>query len=225
MSTPRRKLLLGFVLLLALGSVAYHWYHRTVLEMKAKTAAKAAYAIHQCWFAYASSHDDNFPTAQHDSNEAMRELFRGGLVDDEKPFWVSGSAWCGPGAKPDGIIGDVANRFAQALSAGENHWACTAGLNTKLDATIPLIMDGFTETVGQWCDDPKRKGGVWEGRYAVVVRMGGNAQVISLPPEMSLNMPEYSDGSGPTLREQVDRVPGARLLNPLQPVGAPGARP
>jgi hypothetical protein len=212
MTTSNRKLILGSFLLIVLGWVLSEGYARVILRMKAKAAVRTAYSLHQAWFAYATNHDDAFPTAQHDSNEAMRELFRGGLVDDEKLFWIQGCAWCSPNSRPDGKIGDEANGFAEAVSAGENHWACTAGLTTKHDRLIPLIMDGFTEQVGQWCDDPKKKGGVWNGRYAIIVRIGGSARVYDLPPAMDLSI---HDGPVQTLQQQVDHVPGARLLNPL----------
>jgi hypothetical protein len=212
MTRPIRKFILGCFLLMVLGWLLFPGYARVMLQLKARSAMRTAYSLQQAWVAYAANHDDDFPTAEHNSNEAMRQLFRAGLVDDEKLFWIQGCAWCGPNQKPDGIIGNEANGFAEAVAAGENHWACTAGLNLRQDYSIPLIMDGFTETLGQWSDDPKSKGGVWKGRYAIVVRIGGTGKVYELPPAMSMSA---LDGPDQTLQQRIDQVPGARLLNPL----------
>ena len=167
---------------------------------------KSAYQIHQALLAYSTMHDGNFPTAEHTSNEAFRELFKAGLLDDEKLFYVKGSAWHGKANGPDGEIGDATDGFAEALGPGENHWAYTSGLNAeKSNSAIPLVMDGFTDVIGTWCDDPNARGGVWKGKYQIIVRVGGNAKVND-------DMKESQ-----AILDRIKTVPGAKLLNPDPP--------
>ena len=201
-----RRVVIVAILLLGGGIFLKPWVVRGRDEMRAKAAMKSTYQIHQTLFAYSTMHDGNFPTAEHTSNEAFRELFKAGLVDDERLFFVKGSAWHGETTAPDGKIGDAADGFAAALGPGENHWAYTSGLNAETsDSTLPLIMDGFTDVVGTWCDDPKARGGIRSGKYQIIIRVGGNAKV--------------NDGAkeGQSILDRIKSVPGAKLLNPDPP--------
>jgi hypothetical protein len=203
-------LLVGFLILLL-------WPPRPplLLEMKAKSAMRQAYQIHQGLFAYASAHDQKLPVASNNSNEAFRELFREGLLDDEKLFFIQRSAWHGTLTKPDGEIGTTENGFAEALGPGENHFAYTTGLTSDAsDSTTPLVMDGFTDTVGRWSDDPKERGGVWKGKYQVIVRLGGSARVHT--PNDQGQVTDKRDGVEQNVLDLIKLTPGARLLNPEQ---------
>ena len=201
----RRVVIFGIIVAGIFG-LLWWWGPRIPVNMKQKSAMKSAYQIHQALFAYSTGHDGNFPTAEHTSNEAFRELFKEGLVDDERLFFVKGSAWHGKATAPDGKIGNAADGFAEALGPGENHWAYTSGLSAdRSDATLPLIMDGFTDVIGTWCDDPKARGGIRSGRFQVTVGVGGNARV--------------NDGAkeGQSILDRIKPVPGAKLLNPDPP--------
>ena len=168
---------------------------------------RSAYTIGQALHAYSKMHDGNFPVAEHTSNEAFRELFKVGLVeDDEKLFFVKGSAWHGEARSPDGDIGNATDGFAKALGPGENHWAYTSGLNAeKSDPALPLVMDGFTDVISTWCDDPQARGGVWRGKYQIIVRVAGNAKIHDDVKESQ------------AILDLVKTVPGAKLLNPDPP--------
>ena len=125
-------------------------------------------------------------------------------MDDEKLFFVKGSAWHGKTNGPDGKIGDAADGFAEAVGPGENHWAYTSELNGNT-SELPLVMDGFTDVIGTWCDDPQARGGVWMGKYQIIVHVGGHAKIYD-------DMKESQ-----ALLVLVKTVPGAKLLNPDPP--------
>jgi hypothetical protein len=97
------------------------------------------------------------------SNQAFRSLFEEFVLDTEAIFGCPDSVFV-----PDGNIGKAPD-FSEALKAGENHWAMTAGLTDASSGRIPLVYEnpatagwpakwhastGGTRTKGQaWSDD------------------------------------------------------------------------
>ncbi len=210
---------------LLLGIVVFAVYavwqqFRNLSRMSAKATMAQTYQIHQALFAYAQTHDGNFPTPPqdgsglHTSNEAFRELFRAGLVDDEKLFFVQGSAWHAGKTRPDGDIGTGATGFRDALTKNENHFAYVTGLNANTSAAAtPLVMDGFIPGSDlRWSEDRLEKGGVWKGAYVIVVRVGGAAKVHE--PDSEGHVMEQIDGKPQSLSKLIDKVSGAMALNP-----------
>lgn len=186
----------AIIALLAVG--VFPLYSKIMLEMKAKSAMKQAYQIHQALFAYAQGSDQVFPNEAPGggtitaSNDAYRQLFVKGLIDDEKLFYVQGCAYHGD-KKTDGDIGTAESNFEKAVGPGENHWGYVKGLaSDRDDSTLPIVMDGG-ETPGKWSRDPKAKGGVWKGRFAITVRIGGNAKVNDL--DSTLTVKDKKDGT------------------------------
>ena len=181
----------AIIALLAVG--VFPLYSKIMVEMKAKSAMKQAYQIHQALFAYASGNDQVFPnedqgTTIADANAGYRQLFVKGLVDDEKLFFVKTCPWHGTKTGPDGDRGTQEDGFKKALEPGENHWGYVRGLvSDRDDSTLPIIMDGGTSsTPGKWSKNPKEPGGVWGGRFAVTVRIGGQARVNDLEPDLTV---------------------------------------
>ncbi len=221
-SKSRVAIVLGALLLGVLVFFPYaFWRHlNSFSEMKAKAAMRQAYQIHQALFAYAQTHDGNFPVPPQEgsdhltSNEAYRELFRAGLLDDEKLFYVQRSAWHDGKTKSDHDIGTEATGFNQALARNENHFAYVSGLNANTsDPTTPLVMDGFIPGSDlRWSKDKTEKGGVWKGRWAIVVRVSGAAKVIDLDAEGRVMEP--IDGKLQNISKLIDKTPGAKALNP-----------
>ncbi len=129
--------------------------------------------------AYAADWDGLFPSTVDfvteeeyaNSNEVFRTLVPD-YIDTERIFSVPGSAW---GPKADGRIEEQGDR----LQAGENHWAYIAGLNSSSRSDWPLIVDG-TNGSGGYLRQSGERGGCWEGRKAVVVRVGGSAEAVPL---------------------------------------------
>jgi hypothetical protein len=207
------SVLVGAVILLILIPFLECWWWGGKIrpEVKAKSAMKQAYAIHQALYAAAQDNvGGEFPSKNVDgapcttSNEAFRQLFIRGLIDDEKIFFVQGSAWHA-GKKTDGDVGDVENKFSKALEKNENTWAYVSGLNTvSSPVDTPIVTDGSSEVPGVWGKDPSKKGGIWKGRFRIVVRVGGQAKVWDVP-EVDRPIP---------LMDQIKAVPGAKFLNP-----------
>jgi uncharacterized spore protein YtfJ len=73
-------------------------------------------------------------------------------------------------------------------------------------------MSGFTETPGIWCGDKSRKGGVWSGKYAIIVSLSGNARIIEL--DENYRAFEIINKERRDIIEMIKAVPGAKLLNP-----------
>ena len=152
---------------------------------KANAEATNARCIHTALTAWAQDHDQEFPTAQQYSNEAFRELFKVHLLEGgsgERVFGIPGDAWhntSASGEGPDGKIG-APPEFSQALERGECAWSYVSGLETCSRADLPLIANGFTESLGVYTDTKSSKGGVLSGEHAVYVTVGGSAKVASL---------------------------------------------
>lgn len=181
----------AIIALLAVG--VFPLYSKIMVEMKAKSAMKQAYQIHQALFAYAQGNDQVFPnedrgTTIADANSGYRQLFVKGLVDDEKLFFVKTCPWHGTRTAPDGDIGTIEDHYSKALEPGENHWGYVRGLvSDRDDTTLPIVMDGGTDgSPGKWSKVSREKGGVWGGRFAVTVRIGGQARVNDLEPDLTV---------------------------------------
>ena len=120
-------------------------------------------------FPYASPEDDSENAST--SNEIFRLLVPD-YIDSEGVFAVGRSAW---GRQADGRIDQPEDR----LEAGENHFAYIAGLTNTSRSDWPLVVDG-TNGSGSYTKEYGQKGGCWEGRKAVVVRVGGSAETVKL---------------------------------------------
>lgn len=91
----------------------------------------------------------------------------------------------GDGKGPDNKIG-AAPEYAQALTRGECAYAYVAGLNRKSDPQLPLLANAFSESLGQYTEDPSRRGGVFRGEKCVWVTVRGNARVGELNSDFRL---------------------------------------
>jgi hypothetical protein len=132
-------------------------------DKAAEAAMKKLYQIHQALFAYAvACGDQMFPDGK-SSNEAFRQLFLKGLVDDEKLFHLEGPE--NKNDKPDGNIGTEKDGFKAALAPGECSFYYISGLSVdRDDSTLPIA---YTKVTGE-------EDGVI---YVIVVRIGGNCRV------------------------------------------------
>jgi hypothetical protein len=62
------------------------------------------------------------------------------------------SAWhAANGMKPLEEIGSPPD-YPQALERGENHWAYVTGLRNDSPAHLPIMADGFSETIGVYAE-------------------------------------------------------------------------
>ncbi len=123
-------------------------------------ALKQLYQVHQALFAYASGHEQQFPNPKdRNANAALRELFRVGMMDDEKLFCLGGTS-----CKTDGNIGSKADDYAKALGPNENSISYVAGLaSDRDDSTLPILRADYVGKSGL--------------HYVVVARIGGATRV------------------------------------------------
>ena len=132
-------------------------------EAAVKVTLRKLYQIHQACFAYASLHDQKFPVGK-TSNEAFRQLFIAGLVDDEKLFYISEIG--NKKDRPDENIGTAASGYAEALEPDDCNISYVSGLIADQDdSTLPIV---FAKVSGQ------------DGKiYVIVVRIGGQAKIYT----------------------------------------------
>jgi hypothetical protein len=163
--------LVVLTLIAMLAGAAYLGYSSLISHHTPRQAATQAKIIHGWLVTYADEHGGNFPTGAN-ANAAYRELFKISVGADEKQFFIPGDAWTR--GEPDGDIGQPPE-YAQALAPGENSFAYVSGLTTKSTSRIPLIASAFTSQPGVWSKNKNEKGGVFQGRYAIVCRVSGSS--------------------------------------------------
>ncbi len=146
---------------------------------------------------YAGDHNGRYPDGK-TSNEVFRELFKTGLLDDERAF----TAACSP-YEGDNNIGEDPD-YAKALEPGENHWSMTKGVTADSPGDVPLLFENpaFATWPPQWNVDavhrpysslyslltfshhdpppPKIPGRAWSEDKIVVGRNDGSVQAEQL---------------------------------------------
>ena len=137
----------------------------------------------------------NAPT---DSNTAFACLFPN-YLQNETIFGNKLSAY--QTAPPDNVIDRPYTATPkETLQPGENVYSYVMGLNGGDNPSTPLVMDG-TDGTGHYQTDRRKRGGVWEGKKAVVVRLDNSAAVENLTgPENARYLPgrpEFTPGSSP----------------------------
>ena len=144
---------------------------------------------------YASDHNGDYPTNQldpkslqpskalgpitSDSNTAFAQLFPDYLTN-ETIFMEPGSAFTP--TTPDNLIDNpLVSPPVETLKAGENTFAYCIGLTDKSNELFPMVTDGFAD-LAHWTyvKDKTAKGGVWEGRKAIVGLVDGSAAIMKL---------------------------------------------
>jgi hypothetical protein len=149
---------------------------------------------------YAADHDSKYPDAllpnAQTSNDAFRQMFKEGIVDDEKVFGGFLSPF-----RPDGKIGRAPD-FAEAVKAGENHWAMTKGITEADPDKTPLIFENPSEATWppKWNADLTGKmqpGRVWKGGRIIVGFKDGSVEVLHLESESgkSVGLKARADGT------------------------------
>jgi len=132
---------------------------------------------------YSSDHDGKYPDAflknPRSSNEVFRELFKEGILDDESEhiFGCPVSPFI-----PDGKVG-AAPDLKQAIEAGENHWAMTAGLSDIASGSVPLVYEN--PVVAAWSPmwNPDAKGTETRGRaWSSGIIIGMNDSSVGIQP-------------------------------------------
>jgi hypothetical protein len=106
----------------------------------------------------------------------------GGYGADEMQFFIPNDRYhqAAPGMRPDNDKGQAPD-FTQSLQPGENAFAYVGGLDNTSDGRLPLIANGFANgAAGQWSRNKNERGGVFEGKKAVICRVNGSAAAHDL---------------------------------------------
>jgi prepilin-type N-terminal cleavage/methylation domain-containing protein len=210
---------ISIIALLAVGSVGI--YPKIMLNMKSGAAmSKQAAQIYTGLVAYAATHEQSFPSEvpgggqPNTSNDVLRTLFAQDIVDDEKVFFVNGSAWHGTLKGPDQDIGTPTDNYSRALDAKENHWAYVNNLTQdRSPSIVPILMDGGVQGgPGRWTDNVDEPGGCWKGKKAIVIRVGGSAKVHDL--DGTFTVKEKRGGNEMDIFSQDFGTKQENLLNP-----------
>ena len=164
----------------------------------AKIIREKVQKIYTYLCAYAMTHERRFPEGQ-TANEAMRQLFIKGLVDDERLFVFSGLGI--PGHRPDGKSRSAATGYAEALAPGECDVSYNPGLNAdRRHFCIPIL----------WYQTKAPS----DMHYLVCVRIDGLARVYESRTSKFPD-PEHKDGR--EVLSPQNGVDPARVLLPEVP--------
>ncbi len=132
--------------------------------------------IHGAMSAYSKDHKDRFPAyAQPDdlttllgtSNDAFNAIIPKYLPDKE-PCFNKHSGWCNAHL----------DRANPAVLRGESDWVYVRGLRSLSPAIWPLLGNALAPGTTSYHAKERLPGGVWGGTSAVVVWVGGNAEIV-----------------------------------------------
>lgn len=147
---------------------------------------------------YASDHDGKYPDAllrdPQSANEVFRELFKEGILDNEMIFGCPLSPF-----NPDGNIDPTSPDKVEAVKAGENHWAMTAGLKDSSAGSIPLVYEN--PAVASWppkWDASAKEKPVRGRRWLNGIIVGMNDSSVDVQPlaakKGTVTLKEVADG-------------------------------
>lgn len=135
---------------------------------------------------FAGDHDGNYPRqavpaemtkTPASSNAAFACLFPT-YTTSEKIFGNKTSAY--QTMPPDDVIDPTyTGTPVKTLQAGENVYAYVAGLTETSSSDAPVVLDG-TDGTGYYNSTKTVRGGVWEGKKAVVIYLDNHGAVENL---------------------------------------------
>lgn len=156
---------------------------------------------------YATDNDGAFPSGETAaaafSKLLPKEAGASGYGVNKKQFFVKGSAYS-PSSKQQ-ESGDQ-----KTISEGENHWAMMGGLDDAGSGRWPLVFDGPASAEGKYSGKKSEKGGVWEGKTAILVRLDGSAGKEKLNESFTIQ----SDGQDNALKPGDSWATGGKVLMP-----------
>lgn len=166
---------------------------------------------------YAQDHNGQYPDANlagaSSSNEVFRRLNEEEILQDERIFGAKASKYV-----PDNNIGE-APQFAQALEAGENHWAMTAGVTKDSGVFTPVIFENPDVAIWPpwWNADAASKaakGRTWRNAKIIVGFHDSSVQAIQLNPKKG---PAVGPEQGPDGKDIFTRTsPSMKVLDILE---------
>lgn len=180
-----RWLFAGFVVFVLVGLGLPTTGGVQVKGMQTKSLAQAK-QISMALKMFADDHGGNYPrldiptqmtTRPTDSNAAFACLFPE-YLESENIFANRLSVY--QTALPDNKIDRLyTGKPKETLQPGENVYGYVMGLTAEDDPNTPLVVDG-TDGTGHYNRDPKKRGGVWKGERAIVIRLDTSGAVETL---------------------------------------------
>lgn len=155
---------------------------------------------------YANDNDGAFPPAEGSAADSFSKYLLGkGYISDKKQFFVKGSKYTPAKDKESQNSADQ-----KKLNEDENHWAYMAKLDDSGSGRWPLIFDGPNSAEGKYSDKKTEKGGVWEGKVAIVVRLDGSANAETLTSDFVVK----TDGQENILKPGENWASGGKVAMP-----------
>jgi prepilin-type N-terminal cleavage/methylation domain-containing protein len=164
----------------------------------------------------------NVPTAlistPGDSNTAFAALFPT-YTQSETIFANKLSAY--QTVTPDNVIDNPYQpSHPQTLKAGENVYGYMMGLSDASNPASPLVFDGPADATGKYTNIQSKKGGVWSGTKAVVIRVDNSGSLENLDStDYTVKAPDPSSSSSSKVNvldpSQNKSLGDAKLLLPL----------
>lgn len=144
---------------------------------------------------YASSNKSAFPDTYYpqlkSANEVFREMFREGVITDERIVDAPGSVF----TTADNNNTGSPPAYAEALKPGECHWMLLKYQTDVEHSKTPLLIENALTTSWppRWdvsAREPgakRKKGQAWPGGTIIVVRSDGSAAMEKLRPDGTLD--------------------------------------
>ena len=159
---------------------------------------------------YSSDNNGAYPDSDkqfqpQSANDAFRILLVQDILQDERVFGCPASKY-----NPDGNIGQ-APQFAEAVMAGENHWALTAGQTASSSAIIPLVFEnpvaiGWPPTWNADIAGQLQRGRTWRGGKIIIGLNDASVSVERLEAAKGSNVgPAPLGGSGMNIFTQASQ--------------------
>ena len=200
------ELLVVITIIGILATLAPQAINGVLMSANRIKALSAARNIGMALKTYANEHDGAFPKGEK-ASEAFSKLLpqdvgSSGYISDKKQFFVKGSKYTPPSDTPNG--GDQ-----KTLTEGENHWGFMSGLDDSGSGRWPLLFDGPASAEGSYSAKKTEKGGVWEGKVAIVVRLDGSANAEQLK-----ELKVQTDGQDNILKATENWANGGKIAMP-----------
>jgi len=165
---------------------------------------------------YARNADSAYPDSQkkefHSSNQVFRELFKQGIVIDERIFGCPDSIF-----KPDNLNGNPPG-YEMALQPGECHWMLLKMQSDLSHSKMPVVIENSLVSSWPprwdmkmpafswlWHESLTGRGRAWNGGRVIIGRNDGSVAVEKLCPDGTLDW-HSKNNLGPDGKSWIDSL-------------------
>ena len=147
------------------------------------------------------AYPDSDPSEPQTANDAFRMLIKGGVLEDERIFGCPASPY-----QPNGNVGE-APEYAEALEAGENHWAMTKGQTDSSSGIMPLVYEnpanmGWPPNWNANVAGQLKEGRTWRGGKVIIGLNDNSVSVVQLVAAKGESVGPKDLGSGKNIFTQ-----------------------